>query len=81
MQNASLCYFYFLAVLNSSIGNLVHWSLGWSVSYHLQSESSQHYRVTLETCDLSDILLERWFITALMRSHDLTNIKYDLISF
>ena len=37
----------FLAVQNSSIGDLV----GWSVRHHYQSESSQHYRVNLKTCD------------------------------
>ena len=45
-----------LAVQNSSIGLIVRPSLG--PTKLLQSDSSQHYRVILETCDLWDIWSE-----------------------
>ena len=50
--------FLFLAVQNSSIGDLVPCLVGSSVYNYKQSESSQHYRVTLETCELWDIWSE-----------------------
>ena len=49
----------FLAVHNSSIGDLVTDSLTDSLT-HWQYFYFWHYRVTLETCDLSDIWSEWW---------------------
>ena len=46
---------FFLAVQNSSIGDLVTHSLTHSVTFWFW-----HYRVTLETCDLWDIWSEWW---------------------
>ena len=51
--NLQHCLYFFLAVRNSSIGDLVPWSV-------CPLESSQHYRVTPETCDLWDIWSEWW---------------------
>ena len=51
-------YIIFFAVQNSSIGDLVPWSVPWLGTTN--NQSSQQYRVTLETCDLWDIWSEWW---------------------